>query len=105
MRLPLPPGLSLLAGILCAAAASRAHEAEAPLVIDLDRITQRMSEPVRRRVRPVLEKPTLHVRGPAESFTCQPALYHWFLEHPDQAVKAWRRMGARCIEIVSKGDG
>ena len=57
------------------------------------------------RVRAVVEQPTLAARGPLEMFTCQPSMYHWLLDHPDQAVKLWRRLGAKCIEIQDVGGG
>jgi hypothetical protein len=60
---------------------------------------------VRERVRQALERPTYTARGPAESFQCRPAVYHWLLEHPDRAVLAWRRLGARCVDIQDRGDG
>jgi hypothetical protein len=60
---------------------------------------------VRDNVRRVLEQPTLAARGPAESFTCQPVLYHWLLDHPDQAVRLWRQLGARVTEVEDRGQG
>jgi hypothetical protein len=60
---------------------------------------------VRDRVRKVLEHPTLSARGPAESFCCKPLLYFWLLEHPDQAVRLWRCVGAQCMDIHSEGGG
>ncbi len=53
----------------------------------------------------VADKPTLAARGPAESFQCNPEQYFWFLDHPDQAVTAWRRLGAKCVSITPRGDG
>lgn len=60
---------------------------------------------VRDRVRALMTQPTLHARGPAESFTCRPAVYHWLLDHPDRGVAAWRRLGAKCVEIEDRGSG
>ena len=57
------------------------------------------------RVRAVVEHPTLAAHGPTEMFTCQPSMYHWLLDHPDQGVKLWRRLGAKCIEIQDLGGG
>src|SRR5262249_8819747 len=48
----------------------------------------------RNGVRRVLQQPTLFTHGPAEVFHGRPALYHWLLDHPDQAVRLWRRLGA-----------
>jgi hypothetical protein len=60
---------------------------------------------VRERVRKVLEQPTLSARGPAEAFHCRPAMYHWLLDHPDQAVRLWRFLGATCTDIQDEGGG
>jgi hypothetical protein len=56
-------------------------------------------------VRKVLERPTLSSRGPAESFYSRPAVYRWLLDHPDQAARLWRRLGAECPEIRCEGPG
>lgn len=55
--------------------------------------------PVRDKVRAVMEKATLIGRGPVEVFTCQPAMYYWLLDNPDQAVRLWRLIGAKCTDI------
>jgi hypothetical protein len=60
---------------------------------------------LREHVQHVLDRPTLFTHGPAEVFTCCPALYHWLLEHPDQAVALWRRLGAHCTDIQNRGGG
>src|SRR5579884_2078821 len=60
---------------------------------------------VREGLRTVLNKPTLAARGRLEMFRGQPVLYRWFLDHPDQAVLAWRRLGAKCTDITSLGGG
>ncbi|HEV3257898.1 MAG TPA: hypothetical protein VG013_13515 [Gemmataceae bacterium] len=60
---------------------------------------------IRHGVRLVLEQPTLSIQGPAEVFRGRPAVYRWFLDHPDQAVATWRQLGARCTEITSQGGG
>ena len=59
----------------------------------------------RDRVRAVLERPSLHARGPVETFHCQPPTYHWLLDHPDRAVRGWHKMGARCADIADRGNG
>lgn len=59
----------------------------------------------RDRVRAVLERPTLHARGPLETFRCQVAMYHWLLDHPDRAVRGWLKMGAKCARIGDRGNG
>ncbi len=72
-----------------------------PRSVPLDKIDERY----RGAVREVLDKPILSGRGPAETFFCQPQQYTWFLDHPDRAVIAWRRLGAKCVSIVARGDG
>ncbi|HZY90240.1 MAG TPA: hypothetical protein VFE78_35790 [Gemmataceae bacterium] len=57
----------------------------------------------RDRVRAVLAQPTLSTRGPAETFNCQPAVYHWLLDHPDLAVRLWYALGARCAVVEDRG--
>lgn len=59
----------------------------------------------REKVRAVLEHPTLRTTGPAETFACQPAQYHEFLDRPDKAVEMWRKLGAKCISITDRGKG
>lgn len=66
---------------------------------------ERLPAAVREAVRQTLVQPTYHARGPAECFICEPAHYHWFLDHPDRAVVAWRRLGAKCIDIEDRGNG
>jgi hypothetical protein len=60
---------------------------------------------VRDRIRLVVERPTLYSHGPVETFLCRPPLYYWFLDHPDRAVLAWRRIGAKCTTISDRGGG
>ncbi|MCI0376558.1 MAG: hypothetical protein L0215_03025 [Gemmataceae bacterium] len=64
-----------------------------------------LAPPHREAVRQVVEKPTLAASGPAESFPCRPEHYQWLLEHPDRAVTAWRRLGAKCVNITTRGGG
>jgi hypothetical protein len=60
---------------------------------------------LRESIRIVLARPTLFTRGPAEMFPCRPAQYYWLLEHPDRAMLAWLRLGAKCLPITARGDG
>jgi hypothetical protein len=60
---------------------------------------------VREGIYTVLQRPTLAVQGRHEAFHGQPVLYRWFLDHPDQAVQAWRRLGAKCTDITNLGNG
>jgi hypothetical protein len=59
----------------------------------------------RDKVRKVVEHPTLCTHGTPEAFNCQPALYQWFLDHPDRAALVWRRLGAKCVEMTDRGNG
>ena len=77
-----------------------ARTAKAPLLA-VDELPTKMREPVSA----VLEHPTLHTVGPAESFSCDPATYYEFLEHPDRAIAAWRKLGAKCLTISDRGKG
>jgi hypothetical protein len=60
---------------------------------------------VRERLRPVLSQPTLYGHGPAELFAGRADLYCWLLTNPDQALRAWQRLGAKCADIRSLGGG
>jgi hypothetical protein len=66
---------------------------------------EKIDERYRAAVREVLEKPILTGRGPSETFSSKPDRYNWFLDHPDRAVVAWRRLGAKCVSINPRGDG
>jgi hypothetical protein len=95
--------LGCVAGVLWASAALAADPpfAETPVVVPLDQVPA----PVRERVRVVLQQPTLTTHGPPETFVCQPAMYYWLLDHQDRAAAAWRRLGARCVDITDCGGG
>jgi hypothetical protein len=73
----------------------------APPVVPLDSLPEK----VRDRARLVLERPTLAVQGPVEVFCCDPETYAWLLDRPDQAVKLWRGLGAKCADIQDRGNG
>jgi hypothetical protein len=64
-----------------------------------------MDEAHRALARSVLDRPTLAARGPNEAFVCNPEHYYYFLEHPDLAVSAWRKLGAKCVSINARGEG
>jgi hypothetical protein len=53
--------------------------------------------------KPLMERPTVVARGPAETFACVPEQYYWLLDNPDRAVTAWRRLGAKCVSINRRG--
>lgn len=52
----------------------------------------------------VLAKPAFTAKGPSETFFCKPEQYQFFLDHPDRAVGAWRKLGAKCVSIAAMGD-
>ena len=87
-----------------APAASKPRVPVAPPPAVLDHLTD-VPAGLRDGLRTVLSKPTLAAQGRLEVFRGQPALYRWFLDHPDQAVAAWRRLGAKCTDIASLGGG
>jgi len=71
-----------------------------PPVVPLDGLPEK----VRDKVRSVVERPTLSVQGPVEVFNCAPETYMWLLDHPDQTVKLWRCLGAKCTDIQNRGN-
>src|SRR5262245_30299473 len=99
-------GWLLILAALCAFVAGvSAQETTAPPSPSVQVPIDLVRADVRERVRAVVTKPTLHPRGPAESFACRPAIYHWLLDHPDRGVAAWQRLGAKCVEIEDRGGG
>jgi hypothetical protein len=56
-------------------------------------------------MRSVLDSPTMRIRGPVESFLCEPHIYRWLLDHPDRTVNAWTKLGAKCSTISDRGNG
>lgn len=98
---------------LCAAgaAATAAAAAPTPTVAANPRPSPeavplaKLPSPLREEIRTVIERPTISAQGPGEVFTCKPEQYYWFLDHPDRAVTAWRRLGAKCVSINAQGNG
>lgn len=72
---------------------------QAAALVPLDRL----APAYRDRVSQVLAKPTIYTRGAQESFEADPDLYHWLLNNPDRAVVAWKRLGAKCVDIQRRG--
>jgi hypothetical protein len=64
-----------------------------------------MPAEVRQRIQKIVDTPTLYAQGPAETFRCNPDVYRWYLDHPDRAVAAWRKLGARVVAIADRGHG
>jgi hypothetical protein len=95
--------LTLLLGSLTAFAGTATAQqngqstrpAAAPAGIPLDEIPAGARE----KVRAVAEQPTLVTHGATEAFACQPIVYHWLLDHPDQAARLWRMLGAKVTDI------
>ena len=73
----------------------------APAKVCLDGV----ASPKREKAKSVIDRPMLKARGSSETFPCDPRHYSWFLDRPDRAVVAWRRMGARCVTILPRGQG
>jgi hypothetical protein len=82
-----------------------AQEAAAPTWETAPVPLDRLPAAVRESVRQTLAQPTFQAHGPAECFICDPRQYHWLLDHPDRAVAAWRRLGAKCVDIQDRGNG
>src|SRR5213080_2697685 len=106
--------LGFVAAALWAGAAARATAQQAPSRTDVAQDKARAAAQVpldqlpprvRDGARVALEKPTVFSRGPSEAFACDPAVYYYFLDHPDRAVNAWRRLGAKCLNITDRGNG
>jgi hypothetical protein len=91
----------LMAGAGRSPAQSKTVETRTSARIQVDQLPP----PLRKKVTQVLDQPTIFSHGPAEVFAGQPGLYQWLLDHPDQGVLAWRRLGAKCTEIKDKGNG
>ena len=70
-------------------------------VVPLGEIPDRCRE----QVRAVIEQPTVAGTGPVEEFGGKPGVYLWLLDHPDRTARAWRQMGAMCLDIVNRGNG
>jgi hypothetical protein len=64
-----------------------------------------MPPAVRDAVRHVADNPTIYAQGPTETFPCDPAVYAYYLDHPDRAVAAWRKLGAKVADVTDRGDG
>jgi hypothetical protein len=72
-----------------------------PAEVPLDQVPPARREAVRR----ILERPTLTTPGPVEVFRGKLPFYYWLLDHPDQGVRLWRALGARCMDITPRSDG
>jgi hypothetical protein len=86
---------------LSAAGGSPRSSLYVPPVVPLDSLPEKLRD----KARLVVERPTLSVQGPVEVFACDPETYAWLLDRPDQAVKLWRALGAKCTDIQDRGHG
>jgi hypothetical protein len=57
----------------------------------------------REAVKSVFDNSTLSAKSQPETFKGDSDLYLYFLDHPDRAVSAWRRLGAKCVNIQPVG--
>jgi hypothetical protein len=98
--------LALLCAVTAAPAGGLLAKKPAPPSPGQDAVPlDELSEAQRALAHSVLDHTTLAARGPTEKFPCRPDHYYWFLDHPDCAVTAWRRLGAKCVSIVPRGEG
>lgn len=81
------------------AAARASVFTEAPLPLD------EIPAAARAKVCSVLDRPSLSARGQPEVFNGDPTLYKWFLDHPDRAALAWKRLGAKVADVSNRGNG
>lgn len=66
---------------------------------------QQVAATHRDAVRQILEKPTISARSqPEKPFAGDVDAYRFFLDHPDRAVTAWRKIGAKCVDIQCRGN-
>jgi hypothetical protein len=97
-------GLALAGCILWVAAPAQAQDPSLQKLSAAQIPLDKVPEPFREKVRETLTDATLFGQGPVESFAGQPPVYDWLLDHPDRAMRAWRRLGAKCSEIRDQGN-
>ncbi len=90
-----------LTGLFGGRKAEQVEQAQAASLVPLAQIPPAYRD----KVNQVLSRPTLYAKGPLESFEARADLYRWFLDNPDRAVAAWRRLGAKCLDIENRGRG
>ncbi|MFW6168880.1 MAG: hypothetical protein ACODAD_00220 [Planctomycetota bacterium] len=78
---------------------SRASREEAIREIPL----QSLEEPLQKRIKEVVLKPTLYRRLPVEVIPCEPELYLFLVRYPEVVVNMWQLMGV--TEAVIKRTG
>ncbi len=108
--------LKTAAGLLAWSAASRIQHAASAAVPSLsptsraarDEAVREMplhmlAEPVRSKVRAVVEKPTLYRRMPSQVFPCDPDLYLFLVRYPEVIVNMWQLMGITRVKVQRTG--
>ena len=100
--------LALGARLAAPAAAQAPKAAAKPLAVPIDppaAFLDALDAKYRDAVRSVLRSPTLTAKSAEEAFFAQPSLYDWFLDRPDRAALAWRRLDVPCAEVLDQGNG
>ncbi len=100
--------LALGARLAAPAAAQGPKPGPKPLAVPIDppaAFLDALDPKYRDAVRAVLRYPTLTAKSAEEGFFAAPALYDWFLDHPDRAALAWRRLDVPCAEVRDQGHG
>jgi hypothetical protein len=64
-----------------------------------------LDAPFKADVLAVATKPLITAKAKEESFTANPTVYQWLLDHPDRAALAWERLGIPCLPIRDTGKG
>lgn len=65
----------------------------------------KLDEGLRGKVDKLLRQPALYSRSPSRAFPCRPAVYHWLLDNPHLAARAWQGLGAKCATIEKQAEG
>src|SRR5262245_254477 len=93
-------------GLLAAAGGTWAQPRTASVGFSTPRVPlEALPAGLREGAQQVVERVTLSARGPAETFPCQPAMYRWLLDHPVEAGRLWRQLGAKVSEVEERGPG
>jgi hypothetical protein len=95
-------------GVICLlACAAQPTQAAGPIVSALLKKTdvetpipmQSVAAADREAVKNVFDHSTLNAKSQPETFKGASDVYLYFLDNPDRAVTAWRRLGAKCVSI------
>jgi hypothetical protein len=91
----------------CSASAARAAgpgQSPSRAEVDAPIPMQSLAPADRTAVKKVFDSSTLTAKSQPEMFRGNPDIYMYFLDHPDRAVSAWRRLGAKCVEIQPRAN-